>query len=341
MEEYHTGYESENPTKRDGITEIYFVGTGDIQFGYSDRAANKGIAANTGLGVLFWRIWQTGRELQLDAKINIASTVDTVSVLENNGALNSTRVFGRYALIPAGSGQATQINALYYFHRPPLSRVAESVRIANLIEESTQLESALLKNKGDTVLPSSKRLAMQDSLQNRQATIEYQLKSLRRTWKLAFISGLECNGAASNQVWAAATQTAGTGQHTARSVDVSTLAWRLGLFHDFMPQTLGRQKGYSIRLGLYAIGRSLQGDIGLRSEAMEKQRLFFLGGTKTSYWGGELALALRLKNIRAEAALPYLFRRSDENIPGLTGAQFVTSISFVGGFPLSISSAHN
>ncbi len=54
-----------------------------------------------------------------------------------------------------------------------------------------------------------------------------------------------------------------------------------------------------------------------------------------------IRLALRLKNIRAEASLPYIFRRNNETIPGLTGAQFVTSISFVGSFPLGIGNASN
>ena len=228
MDSYRSGYENRDSLRRDGLTEIYFVGTGDLQFGYTDKSApSKGIAANTGLGVLFWRIWRGGRELQLDAKINIASTVDTVFAQQSNGMITNSRVFGRYTLIPAGSGHATQINALYYFPRPSV------------------------------------------------AYKEYEALSGRKKTGL-FISGLEFSGAASNQVWASFTQAPGAPSPTLRSVNVSTLAWRLGLFHDFMPQELGRQKGYAIRLGTNLIGRSLQGDIGLHTDPMQNLRKEFL-----------------------------------------------------------------
>lgn len=292
LESYHT--KLEDSLRSDGITEIYFVGTGDLQFGLTDRtAANKGIPANTGLGVLFWRIWRGGRELQLDAKINIASTVDTVFAQTTaTGVITNNRLFGRYALVPAGSGQATQLNALLYFPRPAM------------------------------------RFGEYDSL-------TYPKKLGR------FVSGMDINAAASNQVWTAMTPAVAGAAPTMRSVNVSTLAWRLGFFHDFMPQELGRQKGYAIRFGLNVISRSLQGDIGLHTDPMEAMRRDFLGASNTTFWGGELLLALRLKNIRAEASLPYIFRRNNETIPGMTGGQFITSISFVGGFPLSIGNASN
>jgi hypothetical protein len=293
METYFSGYEKETPDERNGITEIYFVGTGDLQIGLTDRpAANKNIAANTGLGVLFWRVWPNGRELQLDAKISIASTVDTVFAETQNGAITNNRLFGRYALMPIGTGQATQVNALLYFDR----------------------------------------------------TKTYSEYNALTNWQKCghFISGIELSGAASNQVWAvpASTTTGGTAV-ALRAVNVSTLAWRLGAFHDFMPQELGRQKGYAIRLGLNTIGRVLRGDIGLETPAMQTMRTDFLGSKTTNYWGYELLLGLRLKNIRAEAALPHLFQGGGESVPGLTGAQFVTSISFVGGFPLNIGGANN
>ncbi|QMU26735.1 hypothetical protein [Adhaeribacter radiodurans] len=76
---------------------------------YNNDKNSKGIAANTGLGVLFWRFWKTGLELQLDAKVNVASTVDTISALMQNNVIADKRLFGRYVLVPAGSGQATSI----------------------------------------------------------------------------------------------------------------------------------------------------------------------------------------------------------------------------------------
>jgi hypothetical protein len=63
-----------------------------------------------------------------------------------------------------------------------------------------------------------------------------------------------------------------------------------------------------------------------------------LGTRKKTFFGGEVVLSLRLKNIRAEASVPMLVpRAASQSVPGLTGTQFITTISFVGGFPLRIN----
>ncbi|MDQ4141166.1 MAG: hypothetical protein M3142_11660 [Bacteroidota bacterium] len=282
--------EKDTTNRKDGITEIYFVGTGDIQLAYNNDKNSKGIAANTGLGVLFWRIWKTGLELQLDAKVNVASTVDTISALMQNNVITDNRLFGRYVLVPAGSGQATSINSLWYFDRGIIS------------------------------------LAKWDSLSTREK-LKYQ------------IDGFEVSASASNQIWAARTKDSTGIERTSKSTNVSVLYLRTGIFHEFVPQELRRQKGYSIRFGTNLIFRSIQGDIGRHTSEVEQLRKQFLLSKSTVHVGGELLLALRLKNIRAEASLPIIYARKNQSIPGLSGAQFITSISFVGGFPLNISSS--
>lgn len=264
-----------NETANKGLTELYFVGTGDIQLAYSGSASSdKKLAASTGLGVLFWRIFPTGNELQLDARINVASTVDTISAMEQNGVIADSRLFGRYVLVPAASGQATVISSLFYF--------------------------------------------------NHEADGTH------------FVDGLELSGAASNQVWSTYSKNgAGTAQFL-RSVNASVLALRVGAFHEFVPQDLRRKGGASIRFGLNGIVRSIQGDIGRHTEEMDRLREKFTLNKYPVHWGGEALLSLRLKNIRAEAAVPFIFTRGDVPASGLSGAQFITSISFVGGFPIRI-----
>jgi len=95
----------------DGYTEIQFVGTGDIQLALRE---GKNTAANTGLGILFWRIWHSNAELQLDAKINVASTVDSLTAFRNNGTISGDRIFGVSLLAPVTNGQGTAVNTLWY-----------------------------------------------------------------------------------------------------------------------------------------------------------------------------------------------------------------------------------
>jgi hypothetical protein len=254
-----------------GLTEIYFVGTGDIQLALND---GNDIAANTGLGVLFWRIWKDNTELQLDARINVASTADTLTAFRTNSTLNNTRVFGNYILVPASTGQGTFINTLWYF----------------------------------------------DKLQK------------------AKIDGLQVSALASNQVWQLNTTNrnpnTGLDETIYSNSNVSIVAFKAGIFHEFIPEDTRRQRGYSIRMGINYNLRSIQGDIA-RSN-MDQLRKELLGTEKRTYHGGDLLLSLRLKNIRAEASLPGFLFRSGESVNGFTGVQFVTSISFVGGFPLSL-----
>lgn len=274
---------------QDGLTEIQFVGTGDIQLALAE---GKDIAASTGLGAIFWRIWpneqfefedfnsaMSGMELQLEIKVNVASTTDTISALFNNNILMNRRVFGSYILAPVSSGPATTINSIWYI-KPSKYNTETGVTSRRLFNGK--------KFKG-----------------------------------IPFIDGVELGAIAANQIWL---------YDGFQAKNVSMIGWRAGIFHEFLPDPVRRQEGYSIRLGANYIGRSIQGDMGRDSDTLNDLLL----NQETTYHGLEFALTLRLRNIRAEASLPIMHIGATNPVPGLSGTQFLTAISFVGGFPLSI-----
>jgi hypothetical protein len=283
-----------------GLTEIRFVGTGDIQL-YMQQKEN--VSASTGLGVLFWRIWPnieydsdntnntTGLELQLEVKVDVASTSDTIIAVYQNNIVTNIRSFGSYIFAPLSSGQATTINSLWYFKPKEYNALTGVTKRGKIISSKREVKLLGVKfTKPEIKLP---------------------------------IDGIEINAAAANQVWKT---------DSVSSINVSVIAWRAGVFHEFLADPLRREKGYSIRLGVNYVGRSIQGDVG-RSEAT---RMLLLLNDETTYHGGEVAVSIRLQNIRAEAALPIMHIGSKSSVPGLSGAQFTTTISFVGGFPLAI-----
>lgn len=260
MENYKEGERD----KKD-FTEIYFVGTGDIQ---QNLARTKDdIAASTGVGVIFWRMFGdklNGMELQLEARISIASTVDTILAKYAGSKFVNMRDFGGYVSAPLASGQATTVNSLWYFKD----------RDANALDK--------------------------------------------------LVDGLQVDFIAANQVF----------QDSANAMNTAVLGFRAGLFHEFVP-TLNRLKqGYSIRLGVNYILRGLRGDLGTNSPDANSLRLKLLGVDKRIYHGPEVLLAFKLKNLKAQAALPIVFAKSGQSTYGLSGTQFITTISFIGGFPL-------
>ncbi len=139
-----------------------------------------------------------------------------------------------------------------------------------------------------------------------------------------WINGVQCSFNASNTIL----------KESETSVHLTGLALRTGIFHDFMPDDLRREKGFSLMLGANYAFRGLLGD--LASPEYDHWRKKTFKTTRTHFHGLEFNLELRLKNIRAGVQLPIFPGRKD-NIPGLTNAQFITTLTFVGGFPLKLT----
>lgn len=264
-----------------GITNISFVGNGDIQKSLSE---NADIQANTGLGVVFFRLWEDSSDrkrsllvqsIQFDFVVNVASTSDTIVGNYNNNILRNQRDFGSYILNPINSRQAT------YFDF-----------------------SAYTNNN----IPWGK---------------EGKFNFFRNV-----LSGVNVRFIASNSVW----------QGQTASVNLAGFMFRAGIFHDFIPDHVRIRKDYSATIGVSYTYRGILGDI--RSSQYEDFRKQMIVSDRVRYNGYELNLALKLRNIRAEVQIPALNYKNAEVI-GLTGTQFITSIRFVGGFPLKMDGDRN
>ena len=89
---------------------------------------------------------------------------------------------------------------------------------------------------------------------------------------------------------------------------------------------------YSVNFGIYLAYNSIRGDIG--QTINDPIRIQILGTDKKSFKGPEVALEIRLKNLRAEFGYSWL--SSETEVPGLTGGRLLTTITFVGGFGLKL-----
>lgn len=261
--------------------KIEFVGAGEIQKSFSE---GKEIPASTGLGIYYERNMDYGsvKKMELEAVINIASTVDTIFAKYNSATkeINNRRDFGNYLMSPTISGQSTSVHYRLYINELYNKRVIEKQR---------------------------------------------------RPW----ICGWDIQLAVSNRVWS------NSNDSIEKSVHASGLSIKGGPFYEFIPHLFNNseEKGnetYSASVGVNISYRMLLGDVSQNNQKAFRKELT---GVKNIYaLGIEPNFVLRLHNIRAEAAIPILFNLGDKNIgaPGLTGIQFVTTIKFVGGFPLKL-----
>lgn len=140
------------------------------------------------------------------------------------------------------------------------------------------------------------------------------------------LSGFNFRFIASNAIW---TNTS--------SVHLSGFLMRAGIFHDFVPDDNRLLDDYSVTVGVNYSYRGVLGDI--RFKENEQFRHTLLSSSRVKYHGIEFNAGLRFKNIRAEVQVP-MFKYADTEVVGLTNTQFVTSIRFIGGFPLSLSGSN-
>ena len=102
------------------------------------------------------------------------------------------------------------------------------------------------------------------------------------------------------------------------------------LFHDILGSKLNRD--YNVIIGAGYAYNSIRGDMGLDDN--EEMRENVLGTSTTKFSGLEAFAEFRLKNIRAEFS--YTVLDSSGQTPGLSGGRMVTTISFIGGFPVKL-----
>lgn len=117
------------------------------------------------------------------------------------------------------------------------------------------------------------------------------------------------------------------------SVSTTSLQFRLGIFHEFLPDEIARINNSSVMLGAAYGFRSITGDIRANDEALLKE---ITNTTKSTYWGLDLIFSVKFNNIRGEFVIPFVKKDKNNSILGLTDTQFYTQVRFVGGFPLSL-----
>jgi hypothetical protein len=144
-----------------------------------------------------------------------------------------------------------------------------------------------------------------------------------KKWWSNLLSGIQMQVNTSNRVL----------DFEGEAINFSGMAGRVGVFHDFMPSAIRREKGYSITVGAHYAYRGMMGDLASLDRGLLRYQL--LGTARTHYHGLEITFGFKLQNIRAEVQIP-IFPAPNNPLSGLTDSQMITRIGFVGGFPIAI-----
>ena len=113
----------------------------------------------------------------------------------------------------------------------------------------------------------------------------------------------------------------------------TALQFKLGLFHEFLPDPVAQEENLSLMLGIAYTYRSVLGDI-IQNDAEKLRRIINTDG-KHGFHGMDLVFTAKMKDFRVEFILPFVFSNNKE-VPGLTNTQFITSFRFLGGFDVGL-----
>ena len=135
----------------------------------------------------------------------------------------------------------------------------------------------------------------------------------------------------SNRVW----------QLQDTSVNTSILGIRAGIFYDFLPTKKRRDNDYSIIIGLAWLYRGIFGDLGQGEDDKENLRKRFLNTEEKRFFflGARNKCWIRMKiPVCRIVFYPFFCQEGKEReVAGLTNLQLVTTIRFVGGFPIKLN----
>ena len=117
-------------------------------------------------------------------------------------------------------------------------------------------------------------------------------------------------------------------------ISTTAVHFKIGLFHEFLPDEVARKNNSSVMLGLAWSLRAIAGDMVANDKALLKE---ILNTEKSVYKGFDFVFGVKFNNIRGEFLLPLISNKGDLDIPGLTNSQFITQVRFIGGFPLGLN----
>ncbi|WP_419211113.1 hypothetical protein ACNR9Q_10200 [Maribacter sp. X9] len=115
QKEFNLLQESTSPEEK---IHLDFVGTGNLQASIADADEVQGSA---GLGVIYERFFGLKKPLfrsyDIEAFINVASTVDTLkATLNDESQVTNQRLFGAYIINPISTKQSIYVNSNVYFN---------------------------------------------------------------------------------------------------------------------------------------------------------------------------------------------------------------------------------
>lgn len=302
----------------DAKTKIEFVGDGNIQKSFSEGSE---FAANTGLGVVFYREWD-----EESTSVESEPSFDSVTLPPLDEELYDGQDSTTVNETPQTTAQTIKSKK---YKKPkanrrinPFQDIEFSLKINIASTADTifgKYNNTTLSNRRDfgtyLLIPVNSKQA---------ASVDFYGYFAHRHGWTRILNGINVNFTASNSIW----------KTDATTSFLAGAMLKTGVFYDFVPDDIRKTGQYSVTLGLNYSMRALLGDLSFKAE--EENRKMILGTDKKFFSGLEILLGIRLKNIRAEVSIPFL-KAEDTEVPGLTNAQFVTSIRFVGGFPLGIS----
>jgi hypothetical protein len=276
--------------------QLQFVGNANVQKSLTN---GEDIPANTGIGVIYREDlgaeYMWLHDIEISLTINIASTVDTLKT------------------------KYDQTN----YHIKNVSDFGNSVLLPSNSGQAFGFSFKCYVTKRDSVTTNG--VIYRDWYRGRSAMAVVRI-----------ISGFCITFNGSNRYWTKGEipdSISGVTSEKERTVKVANLALYAGIFHEFIARRQNIRDNYSITVGAGFSGRWIAGDISAESNDIFRKSI--IGTDKTAFMGGEINVGMRLKNIKAEVRMPFLFCK--DKVPGLTGVQPNTFIGFMGGFSLELN----
>jgi hypothetical protein len=135
------------------------------------------------------------------------------------------------------------------------------------------------------------------------------------------VSGFMVDFAGARLIW----------KDTVGTSEVSNLAYRFNLFHEFIPIKYRDKYSVNVSAGVHA--RNIAGDLRANPELQNR----ILGTNKRFFMGPNISVQARFKDIKAELTNSWLFVGDDQNsVNGLTQNQLIVSITYTGGFAVQL-----
>lgn len=229
--------------------------------------------------------------------------------------------------IPTSTGIGFQL--IEKFDKPILFGLVYQAEVEGQINVSTQAEDLVAKLDNDNMVINQSDFgsAVLTPLIGNQAVNlsvrAYFLPERRKSSGLGLLSWIK--GAQASYI--------GSNRRVVKqdtAINVTVNSFRLGIFHEFLHPDY--RDDYSIALGGAFAYNSIRGDMAQSDNDDLREQLF--KSMKKSFTGAEVFLHIRFQNIRAK--FEYSILSPDSEVPGLTGGRMVTTISFVGGFPVKL-----